>query len=30
MEEATRFGIMNLGADGYVEQFEEKAQAAQE
>lgn len=24
MEEATRFGIMNLGADGYVEQFEEK------
>ena len=24
MEEATRFGIMNLGSDGYVEQFEEK------
>ena len=24
MEEATRFGIMNLGEDGYVNQFEEK------
>ena len=24
MEEATRFGIMNLGDDGYVSQFEEK------
>ena len=24
MEDATRFGIMNLGPDGYVEQFEEK------
>ena len=24
MEEATRFGIMNLGEDGYVSQFEEK------
>ena len=24
MDEATRFGIMNLGPDGYVEQFEEK------
>ncbi|MCF0136958.1 MAG: glucose-1-phosphate adenylyltransferase [Oscillospiraceae bacterium] len=24
MEEATRFGIMNLGEDGYVEEFEEK------
>lgn len=24
MEEATRFGIMNLGGDGYVSQFEEK------
>ncbi len=24
MEEATRFGILNLGEDGYVCQFEEK------
>lgn len=24
MDEATRFGIMNLGADGYVSEFEEK------
>lgn len=26
MEEATRFGIMNLGEDGYVSEFEEKPQ----
>ena len=26
MEEATRFGIMNLGEDGFVSQFEEKPQ----
>ena len=24
LEEATRFGIMNIGSDGYVEEFEEK------